>query len=225
MEYALLVESYATPTNVRFGVAALLFAAGVSHVVPGSMQKKQTEDLGISAWFLVAAGLLMVASGVVYATSPAVIGTIAVGLCMGGSFATAAMMPKPIVMRGFSACFSVATLVTAIWAHVQLGAKLDLLLVLAAKLAFMLGLLGRVYCAQNAFLAGKLSFLAPAEVKKADAKKEAKQDIPAEDVKIADKTVQKAPSSPMKKAETEEGAANRRQARADSPKPKARTPE
>lgn len=154
---------YLTPSNVVLGVSSLLAVAGLSHAVPGPMAKLQSTIIGIPEWFLTCAGLLMMASGGLFYTHRAA-GLGAVAICMGGSGATAAMMPSMLHRPG-GMVFSVLTLGAAVWAYVgelgQPGAELTVL-VLACYAA---GVAGRVYVPTSAAWAEHLKFLGGEDAK------------------------------------------------------------
>merc|ERR1719436_1659344 len=109
-----LVIPLLTPTNISTGVFGMLALAGAVHAMPGSLLHRQAKELGMPAWFIMCAGLLMLGSAMVWLFVPS-LGLYAVALCMGGAVATAAKMPDPMHRPGGIVCSS-ATLLAAIWA-------------------------------------------------------------------------------------------------------------
>jgi len=138
-----LVMEHLTSANVSLVVAAVLFAAGALHALPGPTLHRQAKEMDLPAWFIMCAGILMLGSSVTWFMSPA-LGVYAVALCMGGSVATAAKMPKPMQRPG-GLVGSNATLAAAIWAlHERMGG-LTLVTGVMCSVAYIAGIAGRLY--------------------------------------------------------------------------------
>jgi len=109
----LLAEQHLTVENISMGISALLAISGFLHAVPGPTLRIQARELGMPAWFIVCAGILMMGSSALYHLRP-VEGLFAVCLCMGGTTSTAALLPSPMHRAG-GALFSGLTLAAAFW--------------------------------------------------------------------------------------------------------------
>jgi len=121
-------------------ISALLAISGFIHAVPGLTLRIQARQLGMPAWFVMCAGILMMGSSALYHHRP-VDGLFAVCLCMGGTTSTAALLPSPMHRVG-GALFSCLTLAAAFWvASASLTPK-DACLCVAA---FCVGVAGRVF--------------------------------------------------------------------------------
>jgi len=134
--------AHITPTNVSMGVAIMLMSAGLVHALPGPMRKLQAEQMGMPAWFLFCAGLLMFSSGALHLLRPDV-GLYGVALSMGGAVATAAKMPK-VLHRPGGLLFSNATLGAALWAVWKPTGEVDLLTIALCVVCYLLGIVGRI---------------------------------------------------------------------------------
>jgi len=160
--------AHITPTNVSMGVAIMLMSAGLVHALPGPMRKLQAEQMGMPAWFLFCAGLLMFSSGALHLLRPDV-GLYGVALSMGGAVATAAKMPK-VLHRPGGLLFSNATLGAALWAVWKPTGEVDLLTIALCVVCYLLGIVGRILAPTSPLVVKLLGWLVNAE-KEADAKK------------------------------------------------------
>jgi len=157
-DFAVLAEpllKHVTPANVSMGVSGMLVFSGVLHAIPGPTLKMQAKMLGMPAWFIMCAGLLMIASGALYHLK-FVEGIYAVSLCMGGAFITAAKIPDPMHRPG-GMMFSLLTLAATIWSHCQCAITVKPLNVdcdasvltpqfsVICAVAFVAGVLGRIF--------------------------------------------------------------------------------
>jgi len=138
--YLTLAEPYLTAENAALGVRGMLLTAGLMHAIPGPLLKLQSRLMGLPGWFIICAGLLMIGSATLYAFRPTE-GLYAVGVCMGGAFATAALMPN-FMHRPGGMIFSSFTLFAAFWAG-RPGCLEDKEAGLCVA-AWLLGALGRI---------------------------------------------------------------------------------
>jgi len=137
------VTPYVTPTNISMGVAGMLAFAGAVHALPGPTLKMQADQMGMPAWFIMCAGLLMMASSAVYWFIPAV-GLYAVALCMGGAAATALKMPD-IMHRPGGFVFSNATLGATLWVVYQETGAVTVVSVGMCAVCYLVGVAGRLF--------------------------------------------------------------------------------
>lgn len=166
-ELAVLAEpllKHVTAEHVSMGVSGMLVLSGVLHAIPGPTLKIQAKMLGMPAWFIMCAGLLMIASGAAYHCAHHFAqfyylrnnSVYAVSLCMGGAFITAAKIPVPMHRPG-GMFFSLLTLAATLWSHSKCAIKVKPLNVVAnciaqpaefstiCAVAFVAGVLGRVF--------------------------------------------------------------------------------
>lgn len=166
-ELAVLAEpvlKHVTAFNISMGVSLLLVVSGLAHAIPGPSLKVQAKMLGMPGWFIMCAGLLMIASGAAFGCAHyfgqlaylRLTSVYAVSLCMGGAFITAAKIPAPMHRPG-GMVFSLLTLAATIWSHSKCAIKVKPLNLVAkcvahprdfyiiCAVAFVAGVLGRVF--------------------------------------------------------------------------------
>lgn len=139
-------KGYATPDNASMAVSGLLVLAGGIHAIPGPTLKMQAKQIGLPAWFILCAGLLMLGSGIGYHFLPAP-GLFFVAACMGGSATTGLNMPPPMphfifkLCPYFSAAFSLKVLCLALWAN-NSTKSLEIGTVIGVAASFAFGVVG-----------------------------------------------------------------------------------
>jgi len=198
-ELAVLAEpvlTHITPANVSMGVSGLLVFSGVAHAIPGPTLKMQAKVLGMPSWFIMCAGLLMIASGALYHLKY-VEGIYAVSLCMGGAFMTAAKIPDPMHRPG-GMMFSSLTLAATIWVHCRCAIIVKPLNVACkasaltnefcgvVALTFVIGMLGRVFVPDNESLVALFGSEEPVkkEEKKGDSSAKVSDPVKKDALKI-----------------------------------------
>eukprot|EP00930_Biecheleria_cincta_P091337 TRINITY_DN80883_c0_g1_i1.p1 TRINITY_DN80883_c0_g1~~TRINITY_DN80883_c0_g1_i1.p1 ORF type:complete len:225 (+),score=42.37 TRINITY_DN80883_c0_g1_i1:32-676(+) len=140
MELAKAYATYATPSNIRLAVAALLCSAGLIHALPGPSLKLQEDVMKVPGRFLQCAGVLMMASGALYYSNPST-GIFAVSLCMGGAFATASNMPR----QGGGTLFSSLIFTVVLWSSSETPElALSIVDAILCGVAFAVGIAGGV---------------------------------------------------------------------------------
>jgi len=218
-------KHHLTPSNVSLGLTALLGFAGFSHALPGFPARMQSKQMGIPGWFIICAGLLMLASSVLYHFRPSE-GLFAVSLCMGGAFATAAKMPS-MMHRPGGMVFSSLTLAAALWVHFAKHGELTQQVCGICGLCFVAGIVGRIFAPTNSLLVKMLQSSAAATEEKA--KGEKKEEKAKSDGKAAPKEEKAASGAAKTAAVTEaekmpsksESNAGGARKRVESPGPRA----
>jgi len=137
-----VVLEHTTPSNASLGVVGVLAGAGLLHTMPGPSLRMQAEKMGLPAWFIVCAGLLMCSTSGLYWQEPST-GLYAVALCMGGAAATAVMMPNAMHRPG-GLLFSSATLAAALWAGYKTTGELETASLLLCFAFYAWGVSGRL---------------------------------------------------------------------------------
>jgi len=186
-----------------------LVFAGALHALPGPTLKIQAKQMGMPAWFLLCAGLLMLGSGVLYFLMPAV-GLYAVALSMGGAVATAAKMPD-VMHRPGGLVFSNATLGAALWVVYKETGEFPVVTSLAlCAVSYAFGVAGRVFVPANPLAIKLLGWLAAAE--KEGAKKD-ESEKPKDEAKAGadgEKTTPTETAAAGAKKKEESGGARKR---------------
>lgn len=213
-----LVLTHLTAYNVSLGVSGLLALAGLVHAIPGPSLKMQAKQLGAPAYFIMAAGVLMMASAALFHVRP-VEGLASVSFCMGGAAATALKMPAPLLMRLQSFVFSHVTLYAAYWSFTQ-GHWVERYVIGLCAAGYVAGVIGRVVLADAFATEEETKAAAPAEP--ATTTTAATAQPPATPAAAAGQAQPKAASTPSAASPAASPAGTARARVATPPPPKAR---